>query len=97
MTEEHEMEMALSRADFMRLLPQAVRGPYRVAEDAEGRIFGGLGGMGWDIQLTALPPRKIALLELPRLKVLLRLHSNDPVATGAWLHRFMLGYQRAGG
>lgn len=97
MTEEHEMEMALSRADFMRLLPQAVQGPFRVDEDAGGRIFGGLGGIGWDIQLTPLPPRRIALLELPRLKVQLRLRSSDPVATGAWLHRFMLGFQRAGG
>lgn len=96
MTEEHVLEMALTRADFMRLLPQAVQGPFKVAGTPE-RIFGGMGSLGWEIELTELPMRKIALLELPRLKVQLRLRSSDPVATGAWLHRFMLGYQRAGG
>lgn len=96
MTDIHEMEMALSRADFMRLLPQAVGGPIH-ASDNNATLNGGQGGLGWEIRLTDLPPRRIALLELPRLQVSIRLTAPDAAAAGAWLHRFMLGFQRAGG
>ena len=86
--------MALTRADFLRLLPVAVQGPFQVDGD---QISGGSGELSWQITLTSLEPRRIALLVLPRLHVELDLHSTNPAVTAAWLQRFMLGFQRAGG
>jgi hypothetical protein len=92
--DQHEWEMALTRADFLRLLPEAVQGPFRVDGD---QISGGSGDLGWQITLSVLEPRRIALLVLPRLRVELTLRYTAPATAAAWLQRFMLGFQRAGG
>lgn len=87
-------EMALTRADFLRLLPVAAQGAFEVSGD---EILGNSGGVSWRITLDELEPRRIALLSLPRLRVTVHLSSGSPAMTRDWLDRFLLGYQRAGG
>jgi hypothetical protein len=90
----HEYEMALTRADFLRLLPVAVQGEFAVSEDV---INGESAGVTWSITVLELEPRRIALLSLPRLNVQLVLRAASTAAADEWLRRFLLGYQRAGG
>lgn len=91
---QHEFEMALTRADFLRLLPFAAQ--CNVEESAE-EIRGQSAHVSWRITLVELEPRRIALLSLPRLNVTLRLDAASDDAAEDWLRRFLLGYQRAGG
>lgn len=92
--EEHSFEMALTRADFLRLLPVAVQGEFEVIGD---QISGRSRGVAWRIHLVELEPRRIALLSLPRLDVSVFLSLGDAADAGEWLRRFHLGFQRAGG
>ena len=94
MREQHELEMALTQAEFLRLLPVAVGTSFQMIGS---RVSGTQHGIAWDIDLFHLPPRRIALLELPRLRVTVALDAEDAVHAKAWMDRFMLGYQRAGG
>lgn len=90
----HTFEMALTRADFLRLLPEAVQGSFSVHAD---EVSGTSAGVAWHIRLAELEPRRIALLSLPRLTVGITLKADTSSAAEEWLRRFLLGYQRAGG
>lgn len=92
--QEHSFEMALTRADFLRLLPVTVQGEFEVVGD---QISGNSGGVTWRIALTELEPRRIGLLSLPRLDVSVVLSMGDAADASEWLRRFHLGFQRAGG
>lgn len=87
--------MAISHADFFRLLPGAlsgldftVNGTTVVAEDGPRRL-----------EITLLPEgrRRIALLELPVTEVRLTLTGYAPADADAILLRFDRAYQRGGG
>jgi hypothetical protein len=53
---------------------------------------------GWlRLAWTALPPRRIALLTLPRLQVSFRFEGVTPSARAAFMRRFDLYTQRGGG
>lgn len=90
-----EKDMALTREDFARLLPEAVPGlPWRV-EDGVYRIGGAEGGV--DIRLAPLPDRRIALIALPRLRVTLSFHGWPAEQRDAFLARFDTAFRRGGG
>lgn len=91
---QHVYEMALTRAEFMRLLPVAVQAGFEVSGD---EVRGQSDEVAWRIALAELEPRRIALLTLPRLKVTVQLDTCNPSSADEWLRRFLLGYQRAGG
>lgn len=94
MAVQHEFEMALTREEFLRLLPVAVCTTYQI----DGSLISGTDDrVKWTINLAPLSPRRIALLVLPRLLVTIKLDSGDAESLRAWLDRFMLGFQRAGG
>ena len=86
--------MALTQAEFLRLLPVAVgRAPFRVVGD-EIRSEGG--SPAWRIRLEDRPPRAFGPVGIPVLAVTLEVDA-DGAARDAFIARFLLGYQRAGG
>ena len=87
-------EMGISRAEFLRLLPAAVgHAPFRV----EGDEIHGDGAPSWRIKLREMPKRQIALVALPVLDVELVIDAPSGANAQAFVDRFLLGFQRAGG
>jgi len=88
-------EMGITRSEFLRLLPLAVGGePYRIDGDdivAEGR------GMAWRIRIEERPGRPFGPVTLPVLAVQLILDGASGADACAFVDRFLLGFQRAGG
>lgn len=88
-------EMSLSRADFMRLLPVAVG---HEAWRLDGNQITGEGGrIAWRIVLQDMPGRRFGPVELPVLAVTLDVGKASPAEREAFVARFLLGFQRAGG
>ena len=86
----YRWEMGITREEFVRLLPVAVGGdPF----DDRGEA---LHGSGWRLRIARMPERRIALVAMPVLEVILEIES-DGHAAAAFVERFLLGYQRAGG
>lgn len=87
-------EMGITPADFLRLLPAAVgHAPFRF----EGDEIHGDGAPSWRIKLREMPQRRIALLALPVLDVELVIDAPSGTEAQAFVDRFLLGFQRAGG
>jgi len=92
----YHYEMALTRADFLRLLPVAVGGASWHVED--GDIAGeGPCKPAWLIRLEVRPGRAFGPVLLPVLGVTLVLEGGSAADNAAFVERFLLGYQRAGG
>jgi hypothetical protein len=91
----HHYEMGITRAEFMRLLPGAVRhAAYRV----EGNNIAATGGApGWRILLEERPGRRFGHVELPVLSVTLLVGAASNGEARTFVDRFLLGFQRAGG
>jgi hypothetical protein len=88
-------EMALTRDDFLRLLPAAVgSAPFRVDGD---EIVSQGSSPGWRIRLEDRPPRRLGPVGIPVLAVSLRLEGATAQEAKAFEARFLLGFQRAGG
>ena len=87
-------EMGITRADFFRLLPASVgHAPFRI----EGDEIHGDGAPSWRIRLRDMPQRRIALVALPVLDVELVIDAPSGAEAQAFVDRFLLGFQRAGG
>jgi hypothetical protein len=86
--------MALTRAEFLRLLPVAVGGaPHRV----EGNVVSSEASRpAWRIRMGERPPRAFGPVRIPVLAVALEVDAGDE-ERDAFVARFLLGYQRAGG
>ena len=91
----HRYEMTIARADFLRLLPFAVGGnPYRI----EGDEIASVGSApAWRIRMAEQPGRPFGPVALPVLAVTLDVDGAKPDEARAFVERFLLGYQRAGG
>lgn len=89
-----EREVWASEAEFRHGLGLAF--PGRVFERS-GRLLIEDGNTGMEIELAALPPRSIALLQLPRLKVSLRNTAGTPEQFRALVARMDLAMHRGGG
>ncbi len=87
--------MALTRADFLRLLPVAVGNEtYRVEGDD---IVGAGGAIAWRIHIAERSGRPFGPVALPVLAVTLTLDGAASGEARAFVDRFLLGFQRAGG
>lgn len=87
--------MGLTRADFLRLLPAAVgRAAYRVADD---EIVADGGAPAWRIRIEERPGRPFGPIALPVLAVTITLEATPADEARAFVDRFLLGFQRAGG
>ncbi len=90
-----EREMACTREDLLRWLPEATgHAPARVEGDA---VVLSVGGGEVRIATRVLPPRRIALVSLPVLAVSFRFDGLDDAAREAFLARFDLYTRRGGG
>ena len=87
--------MTISQPEFLRLLPAAVDGATFTVSG--GEFSHGDAGRGWRITLTPLPDLAIALIRLPRQRVVFscRGHATDEIA--AFFRRFDLYFARGGG
>ena len=89
------LEMTLTRADFLRLLPGAVaQEPLQIADDT---FQCGEGGRTWSLRLVPLEDRRLGSVSLPRHRVELHLEGHTPAEAEAFLSRFLRGFQRGGG
>ena len=87
--------MALTRADFLRLLPVAIGNePYRIEGDD---IVAAGGAIAWRIRIEERAGRPFGPVALPVLAVTLTLDGAGGSEARAFVDRFLLGYQRAGG
>jgi hypothetical protein len=85
--------MALTRAEFLRLLPVAVEhAGYQVMEGTINHVGG-----EWRITLETKPMLRIALLVMPVLGITVEITNATPDKANRFIERFLLGYQRAGG
>ena len=92
MTASIVKEMALTRAEFVRLLPGAIG-------DAPCRADGDAVHVGDAVSITLepLPPRRLGLFEIPVMRVTLRFHGGDADAAHAFVQRFDRAFQKGGG
>lgn len=91
-----EKEMALTHAEFFRLLARAVGTETYEVVDGAIRVDGGAGRIV-EIVLGPETPRRIALLEIPSTRVQISLSGFPGAEAAAWLGRFERTYQRGGG
>lgn len=89
-----EREVSATAADYLCALARAFPGATEVRADG-ARIEDSVAAM--DIELAALPERRIAALTLPRLCVRIRFLSGSPAQCQALLARFDRALQRGGG
>ena len=93
----HRFEMALTRDDFLRLLPFAVGPRRRQTGDGNEGLEGHTDGVEWSLRLAEASHRRVASLTLPVLHVTLECSSPDSDKANRFVERFMRAYQRAGG
>jgi hypothetical protein len=87
--------MGITRAEFLRLLPVAVG---NAAWRMEGDEIAGEGiAPAWRIRLQEMPDRPFGSVRLPVLGVTLIIEDATDADAAAFVARFLLGYQRAGG
>ena len=92
---ELNLEMTLSRGEFLRMLPAAV-GMAAIRE--EGNTFaGGDGQKSWTLALVPLASRRLGSMVLPCHRVEIRLEGYSEAAAEAFMARFLRGFQRGGG
>ena len=90
-----DFDMALTREEFLRLLPVAVG-------DSAFRVQGGEidcagGEPAWRIRLEPRAGRAFGPVRIPVLAVALVIEGATQAQATAFVDRFLLGFQRAGG
>ena len=96
--EAFEREQGFTDAEWQRCLPGAV-GAHALALPAPGQAVITLQGGQGRLQMSwaVLPPRRIALLNMPRLAVRYRFEGVDAEARRTFMRYFDLYTQRGGG
>lgn len=90
-----EREMGCTEAELLRWLPGAVNGRALTLRprSAEVAIGSGRLALAW----RELPPRRIALMSMPRLAIVFRFEGVDAGERHAFMRYFDLYTQRGGG
>jgi hypothetical protein len=89
------LEMGVTRAEFVRLLPAAIgQDEVALTDDA---VSGHWEGMHWRLTIAEKPPRRIARLSVPVLEVILEFPGAARAQARPFVERFLRAYQRAGG
>ena len=94
--ESFERDQGIAEADWLRCLPGAVRG-LPLERPAPGLANVRLGDGTLTIAWTVLPPRRIALMSVPRLAVRYRFEGVDAETRRVFMRHFDLYTQRGGG
>lgn len=92
-----EQVMGCTDADLMRSLPVALPGATVAADAAAGAVEAVFTDGTLRLNWRTLPPRKIALLEIPRLQVQFEYTGMAPERRREVQRRFDLATQRGGG
>lgn len=96
-TEAFDREHGFTPGQWLDSLPGAV-GTHALAIEAEAnRAHVQIGVGRLELLWTALPPRRIALVQLPRLAVSYRFRDVAPPQRAAFMRYFDLFMQRGGG
>jgi hypothetical protein len=93
--ENFDREMGCSEREWLTWLPGAVRG--RAVELSAGKASVAIGGGHLDLAWQTLPPRRIALMSMPRLAVQFRFSDLSSEERFAFMRYFDLFMQRGGG
>ncbi len=95
-TEHFEREQGFTEAEWCAALPGAVA-PHALAAGPAGHAVVAIGAGRLELDWTVLPPRRIALMRMPRLAV--RYHFIDVADDErvAFMRRFDRYMQRGGG
>lgn len=93
--ERFEREMGCTEAEWLRWLPNAIGDNFwkQQTGSAGVRIGDGALGLKWEV----MPPRVIALVQMPRMKVSFRFAGVDEATRQTFMKRFDLYMQRGGG
>ena len=93
---EFEREQGCTETEWLRWLPGAVR-EHALALPAPGQACVAIGdGQLW-LRWTELPPRRIALIRMPRMRVEFRFDAVDAAGRAVFMQYFDLYLQRGGG
>ncbi len=90
-----EREYGCTEDDWLRWLPGAVRDQPLALQHGRAKISIAEGRL--HLRWTPLPPRRIALITLPRLRVAFRFEGVEPGAREVFMRYFDLYLQRGGG
>lgn len=91
-----EREYGCTEAEWRAWMPAATQGWRRHADGDRGlRVDLGEGAL--HLRWEPLPPRVIALLRLPRLRVVFRFEQVPPALRAQFMRAFDLHLQRGGG
>jgi len=90
-----EREMGCTEAELLRWLPGAVNGHALTLMPCSAEVIVGSGRLvlAW----RELPPRRIALMSMPRLAIVFRFEGVDEAERQAFMRFFDLYMQRGGG
>jgi hypothetical protein len=94
--EAFDREHGCSEAEWLGWLPGAV-GSHALSIEGGGHARIGIGQGSLTLHWITLPPRRIALMTLPRLAVRYRFEGVDDGARMAFMRHFDLYTQRGGG
>ena len=87
------LEMTVSRAEFLRLLPAAA-GPF----EADGESVRSSGSCpAWTIRLVPLPDRRLGRVAVPRHRVEIEVDAASEAEGDAFFARFRRAFLRGGG
>jgi hypothetical protein len=92
---QFEREMGCTEAELLQWLPGAVGSRPFVATPGRATIALDAGELA--IEWRVLPPRRIALLQMPRLAIVFRFDAVDAGARQVFMRHFDLYTQRGGG
>jgi hypothetical protein len=94
--ERFEREQSVSEADWLRCLPGAVRG-HAIELPEPGCAVVDIGAGTLELHWTMLPPRRLGIVQLPRMVVRYRFDAVDGAARNEFMRYFDLYTQRGGG
>jgi len=94
--EAFEREQGLAETEWLRTLPGAVR-DHALALPAPGRAVVSIGTGTLELDWAMLPPRRLGLVQLPRMAVRYRFDGVDAQARNEFMRYFDLYTQRGGG
>ena len=94
--EHFDRDQGITEADWLRCLPGAVRG-HTLELPAPGRAVVTIGAGSLTLEWTVLPPRRIALMSVPRMAVRYGFDGVDADARREFMRYFDLYTQRGGG
>lgn len=94
--ERFEREQGFSEADWLRCLPGAVR-EHALALPSPGRAVVSIGTGSLELGWTVLPPRRLGIVQLPRMAVTYRFEGVKAAARHEFMRFFDLYTQRGGG